>query len=234
MLIPEIILYNNLRIFQKLVTDDYNAAANKEHTILYSLFKNDDNGNQLKLDKYDYFLQAVALLTKSNENPRYLEIGIGYNMQRLAMPTIHILLPSENKGRFDSIGTGEGEPATVYNPDREVFMVNKSKTFSTTYHFMITSDNSSEVLTIYYWLRTMLIMFSEHVSLQGLLNMQFSGQDIQMNSEMTPPHIFHRNLAVSFDFESRVEIAVPGVLINKYKMGVCADFAADIAEHNNT
>lgn len=218
------------------MADDWNALPTneKDKSILYSLFKHDDNGNVLELDQYDYYTQAVAIITKGVENPRHLEIGIGYNMQRLAVPTIHVLLPSEAKGRFDSIGTSEGEPVSVYDPAKLAFVITKSKTFTTTYHLMITSDNSSEVLTIYYWLRAMFIMFSEHVSLQGLLNMQFSGQDIQMNSDVVPPNIFHRNLSVGFDFESNIKVSIPQALINKYKVGVCAGFALDVAEYNNT
>jgi len=236
MLIPEIILYNNLLIFQKLVIDDYNSFATneKDKSILWALFKNDDNGNPLVLDKYDYYKQSIAILTRNDENPRHLEIGIGYNMQRLSLPTIHILLPSENKGRFDSIGLSEGEPATVYDPAKSAFIVTKSRTFSTTYHLMITSDNSSEVLTIYYWLRAMMIMFSEHIAIQGMLNMSFSGQDIQMNQDLTPPNIFHRNLSVSFDFESQIKLSISQPLVNKYKMGICADFADDVNDYNNS
>lgn len=237
MLIPEVILYRNILIFQKLVTDDWNDLPDneKDKSILYSLFKHDDNGDVLELDKYDYYTQAVSMIVaKDIENARHLEVGIGYNMQRLAVPTIHVLLPSEAKGRFDSIGTSEGEPASVYDPARLAFIITKSKTFATTYHLMITSDNSSEVLTIYYWLRAMFIMFSEHVSLQGLLNMQFSGQDIQMNQDITPPNIFHRNLSVAFDFESHIKMAVPATLVNKYKVGVCDGFAQDVADYNNS
>lgn len=79
-----------------------------------------------------------------------------------------------------------------------------------------------------------MIMFSEHIAIQGMLNMSFSGQDIQMNQDLTPPNIFHRNLSVSFDFESQIKLSISQPLVNKYKMGICADFADDVNDYNNS
>jgi hypothetical protein len=183
----------------------------------------------LKIVIFDYYTQSVSILTIGVESVRKLEINIGYNMQRLSVPTIHILLPNENKGRYNTIGLGEEQGEYTDNPS--VTTIEKNKTFVANYHLMITSDNSNEVLTIYYWLRAMFIMFSEHVEFEGLHNMDFSGADIQMQQDLTPPGIFHRNLSVSFDFQTNIKIKIPTTLITKLKFGVCDNLAVDIANY---
>lgn len=235
MLIPELILFKTIETFQKIIMEDYNSLPSNEKnkSMLFDLFKTDDNGDLMKLSKFDYYTQSISLLTRDIDNPRFLDINIGYNTTRLSLPTIHILLPSENKGRFDSLGLSEGNPETYYDNATESFIISKSKTFLSTYHLMITSDNSSEVLTIYYWLRAMFIIFNDHLVFKGLLNINFSGADIQVTQEYVPPTIFHRNLSISFDFESNIKTKLRQKLANSFNVAVCDDFAQDIIDYNN-
>lgn len=234
MTIPEIILFKIMTTFQEIVAEDYNEwpENEKQKSMLSNMFSVDDNGDTMKLGTYDYFKQSVAIFTKDSENARNLEISIGYNTQRLSLPTVHILLPAESRGKFDSIGMSEGADIH-FETEQDSMITTKYKTFSSTYHLMITSDNSSEVLTIYYWLRAMFMLFSDHLNLKGLLNLQFSGADIQLTQEYVPNTIFHRNLSLSFDFESKVRIRLPKNLMTKFNVRVCQDLSKDINDYTN-
>ena len=47
----------------------------------------------------------------------------------------------------------------------------------------------------------------------------FAGQDLQFNNELVPPTVFHRNLILSFFYESTVS----SILKQKVARGICFD-----------
>ena len=211
MLIPEVILHNIISNFLNIIREDFTTHSSQsveKCTMLYMLFKKDDNGNDITYSggKYNFYTQAKAILLKTNEKQRKLEHFIGYNLERQGAPSIHILLPTENKGRFDSIGLSEGnlKQRTDCTGNHALFN-SKSTTHTSVFHLMITSDNSHEVIIIYYFLKAMFTIYSEYVGLSGLLNLNFSGQDITMQQDLAPSNIFHRNLTLQFDYESNID-----------------------------
>lgn len=228
MLIPEVILYNTINTFLNLVSLDYSIAVDKKDSIIGQMFDLDDNERRILMQDFDYYKQASSILTRDEENTRRLHFNIGYNMQRVTMPTIHILMPSENKGRIDSIGHSEKREIVG-----EFMEIEKSRSNSSTYYLMITSDNSSEVMIIYYWLKSMFLIFHEELELLGLRNMNHSGQDINLQQDLAPNNIFHRNLSLSFDFEFIAKMKIPKTIINKIKFGVCDNLAKDIEDYRN-
>ena len=230
MIIPEVIIYNTLSSFQKIISSDYESKSNKDDSILAKLFKNDDNGNRIIMSDYDYYKQAVAILNRTDESQRKLHFNIGYNMQRVSVPTIHILMPNENKGRIDTVGHSE---ETSLNEAGDIANIQKTRSNSSTYYLMITSDNSSEVMIIYYWLKAMFLLFHENLELLGLMNLNHSGQDLNLQQDLAPPNIFHRNLSLSFDYESSVNINVDLNIINGIKIGICDNFQKDVNDYIN-
>jgi hypothetical protein len=181
------------------------------------------------MQDYNYYKQAIAILNRNDENVRKLNFNIGYNMQRMAVPTIHILMPSDNKGRTDSIGHSERE----FLQSEDKLYIEKTRSNSSTYYLMITSDNSSEVMIVYYWLKAMFLLFHEELELLGLRNLNHSGQDINLQQDLAPPNIFHRNLSLAFDYESSVKMKIDMQLINSIKFGVCEDFQKDYIEYRS-
>lgn len=231
MLVPEIILYNTLNQFIQLVYDDYNSnLLDPTKSLLYSLFNADDNGNQLQFETYNWFSQGKAMFLRDDENIRELKVSIGYNLERLNMPTIHILMPSDSKGAIDSVGKDE---TRTYNPETQILTIKKEQSFRPVYHLMITSDNNSEVLLIYYFIRSIFLLFHENFDLMGLENMQFTGQDINIDQNLTPPHIFHRNISLQFDYISTAILNVPSPIINRINAIFCPNLQQDINEERN-
>lgn len=229
MLIPEVILYNTINTFLNVVHLDYIQATNKADSIIGQMFNFDDNDRRIIMQDFDYYKQASTILTRDEESVRKLHFNIGYNMQRMSAPTVHILMPSENKGRIDTIGHSE---------DREMvgnFMqIEKTRSNASTYYLMITSDNSSEVMIVYYWLKSMFLLFHEELELLGLRNLNHSGQDINLQQDLAPNNVFHRNLSLSFDFEFSTKIKIPKTIINGIRFGVCDNLSQDIIDYQNS
>ena len=72
MLIPEVILYHTVNSIFALVKKDYEDNMAKttptpELSILYDLFKKDDNGYDLKMNRFDYYEQAKKLFVDSQQ-----------------------------------------------------------------------------------------------------------------------------------------------------------------------
>lgn len=206
MLLPEIILQDLVRKLIKVTKADWlDVAVPDKHKLLTQLFQADDNGNELKVDKFSYLEGAKTIFLPENGQARKLETNFGYNRNRSGLPTIHILLPNESSAN-NSIGFGED----VEFDEEEVVSglptgyVIKKYGYSTTFNFMLSSDNTNEVLIMYYWLRNMLIASSDHLELHGLQNVSFSGQDLALSNELVSPDVFHRNLQLSFIYENKI------------------------------
>lgn len=210
MIIPENIITKGLKSFIAFAMASYatDTTNPKVNNVLYDLFNQDDNGDIMAIDTFNYYQQSIAILTKQNTAARQLEIYQGYNQQRAGLPTIHVLLPHEGKGSQNSLGDGVMDTTTTFNTSTNMVSITKEKSFSPTYSLMITSSNMSEVVLIYYFLRSMFIMFDEHFEIKGLRNVTFAGADINFQPDL-PPGIFHRNLSISFDYLIGVKVSFP-------------------------
>lgn len=228
MLVPEVILYNTINTFLNIVHLDYIQASNKLDSIIGQMFDFDDNDRRIIMQDFDYYKQASSILSRNEENTRKLHFNIGYNMQRMSMPTVHILMPNENRGRIDTIGHSEKREIIG-----DFMQIEKTRSNSSTYYLMITSDNSSEVMIVYYWLKSMFLLFHEELELLGLRNLNHSGQDLNLQQDLAPNNIFHRNLSLSFDFEFSTKIKIPISIIKGIKFGVCDNLLEDIINYQN-
>lgn len=234
MLIPEIILYNTLKGFVKVIADDYSNASDKTQTILNDLFNVDNNANSLFLENFNYLEQSIALFTRTQESPRQFQVNIGYNLQRAFLPCVHILLPQESPGRYDSIGLSEGEISTEYHPEatQQYEIITRVITYRATFDLMITSDNTSEVLLIYYFIKTMFPYCIDTLELLGLHNFKFTGQDVQLDPAYAPPNIFHRTLRVEFDYQSETKVRHYRQMANALNFILCSNVGIDYANAN--
>lgn len=223
MKIPEIILYKALNGIIKLVTDDYNVATDKTKTILNDLFAKDDNGLSLQIENLDYLTQAINLITRTNENSRRLSVNIGYNQAKSNMPTIHIVLPRDMTGRYNAIGHSYGEFDVDYDQANSQEVGTKVNSYRTTFYLLITSDNVSEVLILYYFFKSMLIFVDETFELQGLHNLHMSGEDVQLEQQFGPDSIFHRNLTVEFDYQDEIKVRIAKDFASQLNLIMCSD-----------
>jgi len=212
-LIPELIIYDNLIKLFNFINIDFAAHGNESDTLLYHIFKTDINSANLTFNKTDYYQQAKTMfILRNNDSPRKLEVNMGFNMERAHFPTIHIMMPTESPG-MSPIGTNQGYAAgiggDVVGEEYQVFTVG----FSAAYSLLITSDNSLEVLLTYILLKSGFIGLKTQMELDGFQNVTFGGSDMMFNSDLMPQNIYSRNFNLNFgyDFSGRDIFALGSV-----------------------
>lgn len=205
MIIPEQIFLNELQLFFKQLTEllpDYRANAQKSY--IYSLFHSDDNGDEIKIDNFEFVKNLVDILERAENDQKGISIDIGYNLKRVEMgsPAIHVLMPNES---IFSKGIGEkwgyqGDEEYNTQEKREVY----TNTFDAQYNILITSANMMEVLLIYNLIKALFISKFEMFEHYGFMNCKINGADVQPQFDVVPPHIYHRNFGLNFAYDFSV------------------------------
>lgn len=212
-LLPEIVLYNTLTSIVNLLRKDLKEKENEEDTILYKILGVDEEGKPIRMNLYNYFVQAKKMFSL----PQNLTVNFGYNQSVAKIISMHILLPTETAEA--AIGQDEGY-LTTYDRDENGRVTGAQQKFTqmfdTTYQIMITSNNSSEVNVVYNVLKSMLLMLVPHLELMGLRVPKFSGNDIVMQDDLSPVPIFHKVLNISFKYEHTVPQLVYTDVVKKF------------------
>lgn len=218
-LMPDTVIYNSLNAFLDIIKKDYVAnAADLSKSILNILFDKDENELDIDFETFDYLVQAKSLFIDKK-----VQVNIGYNLETAAMACIHILLPNESGSPF-GIGADENYQPQINTvvdagtPDEETFAQEIfTKRFESTYQLIITSENIFEVLLIYYYIKSCLISLNYHLELMGLRNLRIGGQDINIQQDSIPTHIFHRTLTLNFFYESNVPNFLKSKIIKQFQ-----------------
>lgn len=210
-IVPEVIIYNLLNSILKLVKDDF-AKESEEDTILYDFFAKGENNQDLAFENFNFLYQAKEIFIEKTPS-----INIGYNLEVAAMPSVHILLPSEN-GNNLMIGADEGYQDFKQKSDGTSFKKIFTQSFESVYNLLITSENSMQVIMLYNFLKYCLISLNAELELAGLRLPKLSGQDLNMQSNLIPTHIYHRSLLFSFLYEINVESLFYEKFIKNFKV----------------
>ena len=197
--IPEIKIYEIVAGCFQAVKEDFHQQTNEKDTILWQYF-----GDLPVFEgKFDWWNNAKDLFLREYDHPRRIETEMYFNGERAKMPTVHITLPQESS-QGNGIGVDTGYQPEVWNDATLEYNFTNTRMFDTQYHAIITSDNTLEVQLIYHFLRAMLITLFKEVDLSGIRNPKLSGQDLQINTELVPEHIFMRGLGINFQYEVTV------------------------------
>lgn len=201
-LLPEIVIYNTLESIVRLLRQDLKDNVDDEtNSILYKILGVDEEGKPIKMNLYNYFVQAKKMIN----TPQNLSVNFGYNQEVAKMISMHILLPAE-QGKA-TIGEDEGyieDEIMDENGKKKATQQYFTQMYNCTYQIMITSNNSSEVNVVYNILKSMLLMLVPHLELMGIRIPSLSGNDIMMQDDLTPVPIFHKVLNLSFEYEHNV------------------------------
>lgn len=200
MRVPEFILLETLENALKFVRNDFADQMNEQDTYLYKMLQ----GTQFQ--RYDFFEQAKQVICGDIDDPRRLECDLIFNFDRNGAPTIHINLPSEMSTQDNGMGIDEGYVDNIYT-DGDVDTPGSyhkvwTRRFQAVYNIVITSDNTNEVIFLFHFVRALLLSTYDHLSLSGLQNITFGGQDIQPYSDLIPPNLFMRAISVNLQYET--------------------------------
>lgn len=207
MVFPEQTVKSVVDYCLKYLKDDYTEQVDKEKSYLFSVF-----GEYKESSVFDYWKNAVALLTRSQDEPRAIETHFFLNRNRFTLPTIHVTLNSDQPGPdgvgFDrgwGMGDGDGQSIT------------SGREFNTRFQIVITSDNTFEVLIMYHVLMACLIGNNHLLSLNGIQNPSLKGGDIILNDQSNPTAIYARAIFLDCNYS----------LISR-QFGVNEDLVSDI------
>lgn len=209
--LPEVIIYNALESIVKYIRKDLKEKEDETQTILYKLLGENIDGKPMRMNRWNFFNQAKKIFTDKGN----LSVNFGYNFEVAKIISLHIILPSEEAAE-SAVGQDEGY-GDEYDEElglQEFFTQN----FHSNYQVMITSNNSSEVLTVYHVLKCMLLMIIPHLEIMGLRLNKISGNDVMFRDEMMPNGIFHKVLNLNFNYELKVpqlirKEAIKGIII---------------------
>lgn len=192
-IIPENIISHLVRGILDTVYSDTMSQPNKEDTILYGIF------GDLKHERINYFEEAAKVFDRSNSNPNKITTRLSFNTNFENMPTVYITTGQDDH-KFSAIGSYDGSDDKV-SKDKLVSNSMYSTMFSAETNIVIVTDGMEQMLIIYHVLRAMLLATSDTLSLSGLQNPKFGGNDILLNDEMIPKNIFMRTISLKYEYE---------------------------------
>lgn len=195
-IMPEVTIYNALESVISYIREDLYNNEKEENTILYKLLGEDINGKPMKMNRWNFFKQAKKIFTDKQN----LSVNFGYNFEVAKIISLHIILPSEEAAE-SAIGQDEGYGDEILDGMLQQYF---TQNFRSNYQIMITSNNSSEVLTVYHILKSVLLMIFPHFEIMGLRLNKLSGSDVMFRDEMMPNGIFHKVINLSFNYELKV------------------------------
>ena len=216
-LLPEIVIYNTLEAIVTLLRSDLKEhESDLQNSILYKILGVDEDGKEIKMNLYNYFIQAKKIIT-TEEN---LSVNFGYNQEVAKIISLHILLPSEHAK--STIGEDEGyiEDDIIEEGVRVGKQGYYTQLYDCTYQIMITSNNSSEVNVVYNVLKSMLLMLVPNLELMGIRIPELSGNDIMMQDDLTPVPIFHKVLNLTFKYEHIVPKLIVDDVAKKFHYAI--------------
>lgn len=202
-LIPEIIIYKSLKSFFEVCKLDYKNKIDKTETYLYRIFGKDENGNDLIFENVKIFEQAVDLLTENPTAQRQLQINLGFNLERVELPTLHLMLPDEQPGNV-AIGSDEGYAESVLTKTSQTLVKTYTARNHVAFNILLTSKNYLEIIIIYNFLKSIIISLQKHLELNNLQNVAIGGSDVMFDDSILPPYVFSRNFNMKFTYDYTV------------------------------
>lgn len=194
LVIPEFRLKQIVDAILLFIRNDY--VANGDNCHLATLLKG------IKVGKYDLYEQAIEIfVNRGRGHPKELQCHSFFNLERAAIPTIHIVLPDDATGP-NGIGVDENFVDPIWDPISKTNRPVYQRSFDSRLNLIITSENSFEVITIYRILQSMLITVFNDIQMQGLQNPKLSGGDLQINPDLVPAHIFFRAINLDFFYDT--------------------------------
>lgn len=190
-IIPEMIVYKALESIILYIRNDLklNTGDKEKNNILYKLLGEDEEGNKLVMNRYNYYVQAKKIFL----DPHNLTVSFGYNFDVAKIVALHIVLPAEQPAG-SAIGQDEGFDTG------DIFTQN----LQSHYQIMITSNNGSEGMVVYHVIKSMLLAIIPHLELSGLRLNKISGNDIMFRDELMPNGLFHKVINLEFNYELKV------------------------------
>lgn len=167
--------------------------------------------NGIVIGKYNFYTEAVSLITRTPKDPNRLETRMMFDIDRANMPTVHIHMPSDNQGGENNVGMN-------LRYDADIMEETLGRTFTGMYDLIITSPNPLEVQLLYELLMSLLIAGKDTFN-HYFIKFNYSGKELMANPNIVPMNTFMKAITIKLDYERRVpklnpDLTILNVLIN--------------------
>lgn len=194
--IPVIELKRTIDALLDWVADDYTNATDKAKSWIYRVF------NGISIDNYDFYVQAVDLITRTEESPRKLESRVAYDRDRATMPTIFINMNGDRLDGINSIGQNIKTP--YYENEDGSYSLSYARCFSANYELLITSSNTYTTQLIYELVECLFQAAIDTLNV-SYENITFGGgKDLMINRGIIPNGTFMKSLTVGITYKREV------------------------------
>jgi len=200
LIIPEFILIHALKAGFDFIEKDFKEQITLNtptNSYLYRIL------HDQRIERYDYYTQAQAILFKKKDDPRKLSIDLMFNMDFDKVPSVYISLPGEQHGQ-NNLGV-EQNPESYFNVDENDNATSYTNRYTrrknANYGIYIASDNSNEVSLLYYIIDCLMISMTPHLTLKGLYNITQGGQDLQIENDKIPKNFFMKSISLGLQYE---------------------------------
>lgn len=216
--IPEELILENIQLGLQAIKNDFAASPTEQDSFLYRITQNSN------LDRYELFEQAKTIfINPPNRNePKSIQVNMGFNLQRMNEPNVHILMESDHKGKEDGLGMDEGvvDPY-IDTPVSEGVAGTRTnvliRNFDSRFNIMCSGSNPTELMLIYYVIRNLLYSMESDFHLQGFKNLKITGGNLNPQQQIADK-FYLKSIFMEFDYDVEIPRLWKGQFGNKIEV----------------
>ncbi len=202
--IPEELILKNIELGLEAIKTDFAASPTEQDSFLYRITKNSS------LDRYELFEQAKSIfINPPNKNePKSVQVSMGFNLQRMNEPNVHILMESDSKGKEDGLGT-DVDVASPYIDSETAIGASGNRTnvytrnFDSRFNIMCSGSNPTELMLVYYVVRNLLYSMISDFDLNGFQNLKISGGSLNPQQQIADK-FYLKSIFMEFDYNVEI------------------------------
>ena len=167
-----------------------------DDSFLMRCFDDDDY-----IEEVSYKKLAIEIFLRQPTDHRKIETRLLFDVDRAALPTIHVREPSKNKGKQDGIGNfDQGFFGNLDDSTQDI----RRRSFDSNYELMITSMNRHEVIIIEEVLLALFIGAQDSFVLADpFYTIQFSVKELIANNELVPNPLFIKAIGLNVSYDKK-------------------------------
>jgi hypothetical protein len=168
----------------------------ESESFLYRCFDADDI-----IDNISYRDLAVEIFTRETTDHRKVETRLLFDVDRAALPTIHVREPAKGKGKEDGIGNIAEE---FYENVDGGYSEIRRRSFDSQFELMITSMNRHEVIIMEEVVLALLIGGQDSFMLQApFYNVTLTVKELMTNNELVPTPLFIKSIGMNVSYDKK-------------------------------
>lgn len=196
-MIPDIAYIKFLNSILALIRQDtIQNINNRGNSILNLLFA---GVKDTQFERIDFLNEAFEIFSRTEKDSNFISIDLTYNAQQNQSPTLFLSLGGE---QYDRNSIGVDQESVIVRED--IYHKVNVRRWSQSQSLYIYSENSNEVLILYFVFKVALTACLDLLGVLGFQNVSLSGQDIAQYPDFIPKAMFYRVLTCNFQYETRV------------------------------